>query len=422
MGEKKRKVLLEASKILTPHKDGHKRYIVDLLRGLLAVAENKNTSWEFYVYLAVPGDSTVKHILDIREIVSENDPFNAVHEKIDAVFGPAYLPGRISPKIKQFARWMRNKDLDANERLFDIPDFDLIHVTIPQLYLPLFSESFADRTEQIITTVHDMTHVHYPQFHRKDNIKAVQNGLDTLVKRSSRFMTISESTARDLLAIYPSLSKKDARVVYPAFNASKFKKVEERESMREVMKKYHIPQGRFFLTLSTLEPRKNIVNTVKAFLMLKKEIPENDVRLVIAGEKGWKYRELFKDKSLRSPHIIFTGFIDEKDLAAVYSAATAFSYVSFYEGFGLPLLEAMSCGTPVIYGDNSSMPEVVGDGGLPADPFDVTDIKEKFKRILMNEDVRSDLSAKALANSKKFNMDVFINNMIGVYEKVLLND
>jgi len=422
MHTKKHKVLIEASKILTSHKDGTKRYVLDMLRGLLNVAKDKDSKWEFHVYLAMQGNVRIRNIVDIQKIIQEDDPFKNPYKKVALIFGTGYMLKMLSAKIKNQIKIKKKEDYGRKKSYFSIQEFDIIHLTTPQLYQPILNENIANKKSRFVTTVYDLTHIKYPQFQTKENIESVKNGLDEVAKRKSIFVAISKSTVSDLLSEYTSVDKKNVHVVYPAFDSAKFKRVEDHQYISKIMNKYNIFQKPFLLSLCTLEPRKNLINTIKAFLLFKKELPEIDVNLVIAGGKGWKYRELFKDKSLKSSDIIFTGFIDEKDLSAVYTAAIALSYVSFYEGFGLPLLEAMSCGTPVIYGNNSSMPEVAGGAGLPADPYNIDDIKEKFKKIVTNEKLREELSAKALANSKNYSMGLFNKNIIDVYEKILFAD
>lgn len=421
MGTEKHNVLIEASKMLTPHKDGVKRYVFYLLQGLLAIAKEKDSPWEFYVYLAAQGNKGIRNILDIEKIINEDDLFKTMHRKMSSIFGPGYLPKRLYAKLKNRIQGANREFFESKLRHYDIPEFDIIHLTAPQLYQPILNEAFVNNNSKFITTVHDLTHIHYPQFHRERNIEVSKSGLAAAVKLASVFMAVSTSTANDLLTAFPSIHSTDVYVVYPAFDPSTFARVADKHQITDVMKKYKIPQKPFLLSLSTLEPRKNISNMIKAFLSLKTEVPEMDINFVVAGGKGWKYRELFNDKSLKSDNVIFTGFIEERDLSVLYSAAMALSYVSFYEGFGIPLLEAMGCGTPVIYGNNSSMPEVAGDAGLSADPMNITDIKEAFRQIVMNRDLRERLSVKALANSRKFSLDMFINDTIRVYENVLSN-
>ncbi|MEL6868065.1 MAG: glycosyltransferase family 1 protein, partial [Bacteroidota bacterium] len=168
-----------------------------------------------------------------------------------------------------------------------------------------------------------------------------------------------------------------------------------------------------------IEPRKNLLNTAKAFLRLIEEHPDLDVHLVICGKKGWKFEELFKEDLTQSKRIHFTGFVNDEDLPLLYAHALALCYVSYYEGFGLPPLEAMSCGTPVIFGDNSSMPEVVGKGGLPAVADDVEAIKSQMHRLVADPVFREELAREAWRQSRRFSWLKTTLQTLEAYRKVI---
>ena len=142
---------------------------------------------------------------------------------------------------------------------------------------------------------------------------------------------------------------------------------------------------------------------------------------MIAGKKGWHTNKLQLEEDWIANRVIFTGFVDDRDIPFLYSNAVAMSYISFYEGFGLPLLEAMSCGTPVLFGNNSSMIEVVGDGGLPCDPNEINDIKNKMHQMYYDAQLRKTLSIKALKQSNKFSWRKSVMETLDVYMKVIDN-
>ena len=232
------------------------------------------------------------------------------------------------------------------------------------------------------------------------------------------FIAISESTLKDLVD-EKNLSKRKIHKVYIASDKNKFKPVNDSPKLREVRLEYKIPHNPYFLSLCTLEPRKNLVNTIEAFLLLLDEIPQYELNLVIAGGKGWKYKELISKNIRNSKHIIFTGYVSDQYLAALYSGALAFCYNSYYEGFGLPALEAMTCGIPVIYGNNSSMPEIIGDAGLPVEPSDIYDIKEQMKLLITDRPLREKLAKNALRNASKFDWKKTAQETIQVYEEIV---
>jgi len=152
---------------------------------------------------------------------------------------------------------------------------------------------------------------------------------------------------------------------------------------------------------------------------LRQENPDISLKLVIAGKKGWSADSIFSMAEDYKDHIFFTGFVDDEDLAYLYSSALAMSYVSFYEGFGLPPLEAMCCGTPIIYGNNSSLIEVVGDVGLPADPYDVNDIKTQYERIFYDTGLRDRKAKAALKQSLKFSWRDTAIDTLELYKRII---
>ena len=162
-----------------------------------------------------------------------------------------------------------------------------------------------------------------------------------------------------------------------------------------VRNKYKLGQTPFFLCLSTIEPRKNLPNTIHAFNKFVEENPTAEINLVISGNFGWKTEHLSEELHLDNPRIIFTGFVDDTDLHIIYSEAIALCYVSIYEGFGLPPLEAMSCRTPVIYGNNSSMTEIIGNAGLAANANDVNNIKEQISKMFFDKKLRDELAVRS---------------------------
>lgn len=177
----------------------------------------------------------------------------------------------------------------------------------------------------------------------------------------------------------------------------------------EVKDKYNLP-FKFILFLGTIEPRKNIVGLIRAYDELQKFAEETDnedlkkYKLVIAGTKGWLNEAIFNEvrKSENKDKIMISGFIDDKDKTAIYNLASVFAYPSFYEGFGFPPLEAMSCGVPVITSNSSSLPEICNSSALMIDPDKPEEIFESLKILLLNREFRENMIKKGIENAKKF--------------------
>ena len=199
---------------------------------------------------------------------------------------------------------------------------------------------------------------------------------------------------------------------YPCKDSEKFKKIKE---------KYQLPD-KYFLSLSTLEPRKNIDHLIRCFIKMIKENKIDDLYLVLAGKKGWLFDKIFEEHDNAGElkdRIIFTDFIPNEDLASVYSNALAFYYMTLYEGFGLPPLEAMQCGIPVVVSDNSSLPEVVGDAGILLNAKDEEALIQTMLNLYNDENLRKSLSEKSLIQAQKFSWDKVVNRYLQIWKEII---
>ena len=231
-----------------------------------------------------------------------------------------------------------------------------------------------------VVTVHDLAVFKYPETYQKSRVLYWQKHFTSSVKRADRVVAISQSTKRDLMDIL-RVPEEKVIVIYNGVGAE-FQPVIDPVECLKVREKYRLPE-RYILFVGTFSPRKNLGRLIKAFGLLRREtnLPH---KLVIAGEKGWKYREdlqWVKDLGLED-QIVFPGFIDSADLPVVYSMADVLAYPSLYEGFGLPPVEAMACGTPVVVSNTSSLPEVVGEAGIFVDPYNIEDIGAGLSSVL----------------------------------------
>ncbi len=266
-----------------------------------------------------------------------------------------------------------------------------------------------------VSTIHDLVVFKYPQFFTKKHYYVVKNLLVHAVKNSDHIITVSDSTKRDLLNQFPQLNEAKISVTHLAAS-KRFKKIES-DGLNNTI---HIPSN-FFFSLGTQEPRKNVANLVSAFLELKKNKNYENIKLLIAGGEGWlNSNQLLADKEmLQKKGIVVLGFVKERMLPILYSNALAFVYPSFYEGFGLPVLEAMSCGCPVITSNISSMPEIAGDSALYVDPYSIDSIKTCLQKIATNSALRNDLSNRAIIQSRKFSWTNTAEKTENAYAKLL---
>jgi glycosyltransferase involved in cell wall biosynthesis len=181
-------------------------------------------------------------------------------------------------------------------------------------------------------------------------------------------------------------------------------------------------EGEYILSVGSIQPRKNLGRLIASYSYLRQSRPQSKLpKLVLVGKRAWLYDETLRaihdNKALDS--IILTGYVPHQDLAPLYSGAVCFVYPSVFEGFGLPPLEAMKCGTPVIVGNRTSLPEVVGDAGLMVDPFDVRALASAIERLICDSDFRSELRHKGLDQARKFDWRETARRTLDVYKEVV---
>ncbi|MDD3102365.1 MAG: glycosyltransferase family 1 protein [Patescibacteria group bacterium] len=216
------------------------------------------------------------------------------------------------------------------------------------------------------------------------------------MRNAKKIITISESTKKDIIKYFP-IAPENISVIYPAV-ADSFRFIDDRQKRKSVLDKFSLPE-KFILFVGTLEPRKNLVRLISAYHKLTDGCP-----LVIVGKKGWDYQEIFdKIKELNlGEKVIFLNYVSNEDLPYLYNGAVCFVYPSLYEGFGLPILEAMACGTPTVTSNISSLPEAAGEAAILVDPCNIDDITRDLSKILTDENLRQDLREKGLKQAQKF--------------------
>jgi glycosyltransferase involved in cell wall biosynthesis len=236
---------------------------------------------------------------------------------------------------------------------------------------------------RVVDTIHDLSYLYYPETLAPRNRRRIEGGILYSIERSNLIVTVSENTRSALLSQY-GLDPEKIRVIYNAAPEPDCSM-----SLEDLQKKWPLTAP-YLLFLGNLEPRKNITGLLRMFALLKNEqgIPH---MLVIAGAKGWLYEEIFTlAESLGlSGRILFTGYVSAAEKGALLRHASAFVFLSLYEGFGIPILEAMRAGTPVVCSNTSSMPEVAGDAAVLVDPHDAAAAAEAVASVLTDENLRA---------------------------------
>lgn len=270
-----------------------------------------------------------------------------------------------------------------------------------------------------IVTVHDLAFLFYPEA----AMASLQRYLNVVVPRSVRradhLLADSQHTANDLQEQW-QIPAERITVVQGAVDHARFRPITEPAQLAAVRMRYGIGESPFILGLSTLQPRKNFVRLIEAFHQARQttHLPH---KLVIGGGKGWLYETIFARVQALGLNdvVLLPGFIADEDLPALYSAAELFAFPSLYEGFGLPILEAQACGTPVLTADNSCLPEAGGAGALYVQAEDVTSIAEGLHQLVQDKTLRQSLRHTGLTNAAQFTWERSAQQLLAAYQKVL---
>jgi glycosyltransferase involved in cell wall biosynthesis len=253
--------------------------------------------------------------------------------------------------------------------------------------------------------------------HTRETNMTWRSSLKFIKNRTSVMICVSESTKNDCIKLL-NIPEKRLRVI-PLSADEQYKPLKNKKQIHDELKQEYNIDFPFILFVGTLEKRKNVPTLLKSFYKLKKSKVEH--KLVVVGGKGWKYTKIFdliEELNLKN-EVIFTDYVSDKYLVKLYNAADLFVYPSLYEGFGLPPLEAMACGCPVITSNTSSLPEVVGDAGIMINPNDIDGLTESMLKILTDNQLREEMSRKSLERAKIFSWKKTAKETWKVYEDVL---
>ena len=259
---------------------------------------------------------------------------------------------------------------------------------IKVLHAPDFTLPPTRGGTRTILTVHDLSFVRAPETAPRRLRAYLNQVVPRSVRRADLVLADSETTRRDLIELYQTPSEK-VHVLHSGVD-DRFYPIDDQAILRQTRERYGIGESPYIFSVGTVQPRKNYARLAEALHRLNKP----DLKLVIAGGKGWLDDPLYKrieDLGLKG-RVQFLGFVPDEDLPALYSAARVFAFPSIYEGFGLPPLEAMACGTPVVAANTSSIPEVVGGAGLLVDPHDVEALTDALSRAIEDESLRNQLT------------------------------
>lgn len=269
----------------------------------------------------------------------------------------------------------------------------------------------------VVVSIHDLSFEHLPQTFNRRSRTQLRLTVRHSARRADRILTLSEHTRRDVIATY-GIDPNRVEAI-PLAAPAHFGPVDDVRELQRVRHSYGI-NGDYILSVGSIQPRKNLVRLVQAYAQLKSKLQEKLPKLVLVGKRAWLYDETLRtlEASGVQDLVVLTGYVPDADLPALYSGALCFVYPSFFEGFGLPPLEAMKCGTPVLVGNATSLPEVVGDAGLTVDPYDVDAIAGGLEKLINDSALRKILSVKGRERAEMFDWRETARRTLRVYEQV----
>ncbi len=316
-----------------------------------------------------------------------------------------HLPKFIAPKVRLVGTRYPNKFLNYGLfKLFNWPKLDkLLGLKLDIFLMPHLNFMAWPKAKNILT-VHDLSFWRYGEFFsaRKNFWHRAINP-QKLIKNADKVVAISENTKRDIIEL-TGLGADKIKVIYSGVS-SVFKPIKKDDQiLMQIKNKYQLPD-RFILALGTIEPRKNLMGLVEAYNKLRQDQPSlAEVALVIVGGDGWRTKgvhQAVKNSPYRQD-IKFLNYVTATDKPALYNLAEVLAFPSFYEGFGFPPLEAMSCGLPVVASFASSVPEVIGEAGILIDPYDSAQISEALAQVLLDKNLADNLKQAGLRRAQEF--------------------
>jgi glycosyltransferase involved in cell wall biosynthesis len=266
---------------------------------------------------------------------------------------------------------------------------------------------------RLTSTIYDMTCWLMPETHAAPNVKAAARIADGIFKKAAGLIAISECTRADAIRVL-GLRPEDIEVIYPGIAPAFF--AADKEQARAVARRYALEKP-FVLYVGSIEPRKNVGVLLDTWQELARDL-RDEFELVIAGPYGWGERSLYDRLQAGPPGVRYLGYVPEADLAPLSAAATVFAYVSLYEGFGLPVGQALAAGVPVVTSNVSALPEVVGDAALLVDPRSRQEVRSALERLLLSPSLRSQLADRGRLRAREFTWEACARKSWEFFERV----
>ena len=375
------RIVLNATPLLSPL-TGIGQYIYQLAKGLQATPELEIDFFYALSWSKTLRDSPAENIVRFKSLFKT-----------------------LVPKSYAFSRLIQQKNFNQG-----------VKSTIPTVYhepsfLPL---KFKGPT---VITVHDLSWIRFPETHPKERVRRMNRYFEPGLKHADLILTDSEFVKTEIMDVFGIASE---RIKAISLGAEGLFHPRSIDATQAVLSRHQLVHGQYFLSVGTLEPRKNIQATLRAYMQLSPAI-RKQFPLVLVGMKGWNTSDLEQqiEPLIQAGDIRQIGYLPREELAIITAGATSLVYPSLYEGFGLPVLEAMSCAVPVISSNRSSLPEVVGDTGFLIDPLDIDALTKAMEVLATAPDIQNELAQKSLQRSMLFSWKQCAAQTVDAYRQVL---
>ncbi len=318
-------------------------------------------------------------------------------EKLRFVIYLRKKPGKLMPPVSDYFQYLIVPGPILWSQIF-LPAHLYLHRIVDVFFSPAH---YTPRLcpVPIVVTIHDLSYLYYPEEFLKKDLYKLKNWTESAIYGSKKIIAVSKTTKKDILKNY-NIDEAKVDVIYNGYT-----KTSPSSKTKNPLATFDLKKNQYILYVGTLQPRKNIPTLIKAFEKLHHKHP--DFRLVIVGKKGWLFENIYQEakKSGLEDLIIFTGYLQDDEVVMLYQNAFVYVLPSFYEGFGIPLLEAMSNNCPVIASYSSSLPEIAGEAGLYFDPKSHEALHEKIENLLVDNTAREMLIKKGVERSRLFSWD-----------------
>lgn len=303
---------------------------------------------------------------------------------------------RVIPPPKLWTQWRLPLDLYLNKQKSDV-------FLSPSHYMPRYSPV------PVVVIIADLGYLKFPQYYRRKDYLQLKNWTEYSIKKATHIIAVSQTTKNDLIEFY-KISPDRVSVVYHGYDKDVYHQINNKPETDRILKKYGIDSS-FILFLGSLRPTKNVERLIEAFNILK----DKNIKLVLAGKKGWMYESIFEKvgKLGLEKRVIFTDYVLGEDLPFLLSSAKVFALPSLYEGFGIPVIEAMACGIPTIVSNAGSLPEISGGASVIVDPLDIENISDGLEIAIKKSGLYIKLGFERV---KDFNWQKSAKNVVDILE------